>query len=108
MPVKALLSSGRAVSHRNGVLTIEFDQKLGFHRKEMQSEANRELLQRACLEVLGEEVVVVVTSSTVELPAGRSEDREPGEAAGSTSALSQAMSVFPGSRVTRIGTADKS
>ncbi|MGC2191671.1 MAG: DNA polymerase III subunit gamma/tau [Candidatus Dormiibacterota bacterium] len=107
IPVKSLLESKRAVSLREGVLTIEFDPKFGFHRERLQSQANRDLLQRACLEVLGEEVVVVVTSSSSGPPAREGGGQEPEVTAGTTSALSQAMSVFPGSRVTRLGTADK-
>jgi len=107
MPVKALLSSGQAASHRDGVLTIEFDQKFSFHVRELGSPVNRELLQRACLEVLGEAVEVVVKSSTAEAPGAEGGDPDPQAGSGSSSALGQAMSVFPGSRVTRLGTADK-
>ncbi|HUY08118.1 MAG TPA: DNA polymerase III subunit gamma/tau [Candidatus Dormibacteraeota bacterium] len=107
MPVKALLIEGRAVSHRDGVLTVEFDPKFRFHRELMQSQTNQELVQRACLEVWGEEVTVVVTSSSTELEATDAGNQEPDGGGGSASALSQAMSVFPGSRVTRLGTADK-
>ena len=107
MPLKALLKEGRAVSHHDGVLTIEFSPKYRFHRELVQSDANLALLQRACLEVFGEEVAVVVTSSTGEPVAGDSDGQPPGRGGGTTSALSQAMKVFPGSRVTRLGTADK-
>ncbi|MGA7173931.1 MAG: DNA polymerase III subunit gamma/tau [Candidatus Dormiibacterota bacterium] len=107
MPVKALLIEGRAVSHRDGVLTVEFDPKFRFHRELMQSQTNQELLQRACLEVWGEEVTVVVTSSSTEPEPTDAPSHESGGGGGSTSALSQAMSVFPGSRVTRLGSADK-
>jgi len=107
LPVKALLLEVRAVSRRDGVLTVEFDQKYEFHRARIQSQANRELLQRACLEVLGEEVVVVVTSTSTDLPPVDAGEPEPGPGGGTTSALSQAMSVFPGSRVTRLGTGDQ-
>jgi DNA polymerase-3 subunit gamma/tau len=106
VPVQALLKSGRPTSHFDGVLTVEFNQKFAFHLGQMQTAVNRDLLQRACREVLGEEVVVRV----VQAQAG-SESVPPGvgaeRGAGSAPALSQAMAVFPGSRVTRLGTADK-
>ncbi len=104
LPLQSLLKSGRAASHRDGVLTIEFGEKYEFHRGQIQSPANRELLQRACREVLGEELVVVVTTSGTELQDARQRPTGNGDA---PSALSQAMNVFPGSRVTRVGTRDK-
>ena len=108
MPVKALLAEGRPASHRDGVVTVEFDQKFEFHFGQMQSPSNRELLQRACREVLGEEVRVVVVKSPLSAETeAESGDTAPEAGGGATSALSQAMSVFPGSRVTRLGTAEK-
>ncbi|MGH7666723.1 MAG: DNA polymerase III subunit gamma/tau [Candidatus Dormibacteria bacterium] len=106
LPVQALLKEGRAVSLQDGVLTVEFDEKFAFHRGMMQSQPNRDLLQRACLEVLGEEVQVVVRAAAGEaLPPAAAGDESANPPA--RSVLSQAMSVFPGSRVTRLGTAEK-
>ncbi len=108
LPVKALLQEVRTVSRRDGVLTVEFERKYEFHRERIQSPANRELLERACREVLGEEVaVVVVTAPDPGAPPPSDKEQEPSPAGGSASALSQAMNVFPGSRVTRLGTGDK-
>ncbi|HEY6537971.1 MAG TPA: DNA polymerase III subunit gamma/tau [Candidatus Dormibacteraeota bacterium] len=107
LPVQALLREGRPASHREGVLTIEFDPKFEFHRGMIDSPANRELIQRACLEVSGEAAVVVVTSARpggVASPQGAEALAPDGEV---PSALSQALTVFPGSRVTRLGTAEK-
>jgi len=104
IPVQALLKSGRPTRHQDGVLTLEFDPKFEFHRGQLQSPANRELLRQACLGVLGVEVVVEVTSTTE--PAGGDEPGGAVSEEGQGSALSQAMQVFPGSRVTRLGTGD--
>ena len=104
VPVRALLESGRPASHTDGVLTVEFDHNLDFHIGEMQRSGNREILQRACLEVLGEEVVVQVAKASAPDPG---EPAQATEAEPEASALNQALSVFPGSRVTRLGTADK-
>ena len=108
LPVLALLRSGRPASHRDGVLVVEFEPKFGFHVGQMQSPAYLEVLQRACREVLGEEVVVQVVKSS---PAPKAEPEmaplgpEAGAATGT--ALRQALNVFPGSRVTRLGSSDK-
>jgi hypothetical protein len=106
LPVRALLQEGRPVSLQDGVLTVEFDRKFDFHRGMIGSPANRELLQRACLEVLGVAVVAVVASSTP-VPAEPENGAGKVEAEGTTSALSQALAVFPGSRVTKLGTGEK-
>jgi DNA polymerase-3 subunit gamma/tau len=106
VPVQALLRSGRPASHLDGVLTVEFDQRFAFHLGQMQTAVNRELLQRACQEVLGEQVVVRVVQAQPGPESGaRGVAEERG--AGGSPALSQAMVVFPGSRVTRLGTSDK-
>jgi DNA polymerase-3 subunit gamma/tau len=107
LPVQALVKEGRPASHQDGVLTIEFDPKYEFHRGMVASLANRELLQHACLEVLGVAVVVVVTSANSASPAPSNGDGGENPDGGSNSALSQALAVFPGSRVTRLGTAEK-
>ncbi|MFZ0994854.1 MAG: DNA polymerase III subunit gamma/tau [Candidatus Dormiibacterota bacterium] len=106
IPVQALLKSGRPASHQDGVLTLEFDEKFDFHVRQMESTVNRTILERACLEVLGQEVAVKVVKSAPgsaasgsDLPTDDSETR--------SSALSQAMNVFPGSRLTRLGTGNK-
>jgi hypothetical protein len=106
IPVQALLKSGRPASHQDGVLTLEFDEKFDFHVRQMESTANRTILERACLEVLGQEVTVkVVKSSAASADSGG--DLETDEGLIGSSALSQAMNVFPGSRLTRLGTGDK-
>jgi DNA polymerase-3 subunit gamma/tau len=106
IPVKALLKEGRPASHRDGVLTLEFDEKFDFHVRQMESTANRTILEQACLEVLGQEVAVKVVKSS---PSSASIDGDLATDDGPTrsSALSQAMNVFPGSRLTRLGTGDK-
>jgi hypothetical protein len=106
IPVQALLRSGRPASHHDGVLTLEFEEKFDFHVRQMESTANRTILERACLEVLGQEVAVkVVKSSPATAPTGGDLPTDDGPTR--SSALSQAMSVFPGSRLTRLGTGDK-
>jgi DNA polymerase III subunit gamma/tau len=106
IPIQALLRSGRPARHQDGVLTLEFDEKFDFHVRQMESTANRTILERACLEVLGQEVAVKVVKS---LAANASTSGDPATNDGPTpsSALSQAMDVFPGSRLTRLGTGDK-
>jgi DNA polymerase III subunit gamma/tau len=103
IPVQALLKSGRPASHHEGILTLEFDEKFDFHVRQMESSANRAILERACLEVLGQEVAVRVVKSS---PASAA-DQPIGDGATRSSALSQAMNVFPGSRLTRLGTGEK-
>ncbi|MGA8208450.1 MAG: DNA polymerase III subunit gamma/tau [Candidatus Dormiibacterota bacterium] len=103
IPVQALLKSGRPASHQEGVLTLEFDEKFDFHVRQMESSANRAILERACLEVLGQEVEVKVVKSS---PASAA-DQSTGDGGLRSSALSQAMNVFPGSRLTRLGTGEK-
>ncbi|MGC1184756.1 MAG: DNA polymerase III subunit gamma/tau [Candidatus Dormiibacterota bacterium] len=108
LPVQALVKEGRPASYQDGVLTIEFDPKYEFHRGMAASAANRALLQRACLEVLGAAVVVVVVSSAGSAAAVSSNGAGPGVPDGEAkSTLSQALAVFPGSRVTRLGTSEK-
>jgi DNA polymerase-3 subunit gamma/tau len=106
IPVQALLKSGRPASHQDGVLTLEFDEKFDFHVRQMESTANRTILERACLEVLGQEVTVKVVKSPA-ASADSGGDLETDEGLIGSSALSQAMNVFPGSRLTRLGTGDK-
>ncbi|MGC2296103.1 MAG: DNA polymerase III subunit gamma/tau [Candidatus Dormiibacterota bacterium] len=106
IPVQALLRSGRPASHQGGVLTVEFDEKFDFHVRQMESAANRAILERACLEVLGQEVAVKVVKSSAASAAGPA-DQSPGDGSMRSSALSQAMNVFPGSRLTRLGTGEK-
>jgi len=108
LPVQALVKEGRPASYQDGVLTIEFAPKFEFHRGMAASATNRELLQRACLEVLGVAVVVAVVSSASPTAAVSTNGEGPAVPDGQAkSALSQALAVFPGSRVTRLGTSEK-
>jgi len=106
IPVQALLKSGRPAGHQGGVLTVEFGEKFDFHVRQMESSANRAILERACLEVLGQEVAVKVVKSAPGSAAGMAEQSS-SEGTMRSSALSQAMNVFPGSRLTRLGTGEK-
>ena len=106
IPVQALLRSGSPASHQGGVLTVAFDEKFDFHVRQMESAANRAILERACLEVLGQEVAVKVVKSSAASAAGPA-DQSPEDGSMRSSALSQAMNVFPGSRLTRLGTGEK-
>ncbi|MGH7609385.1 MAG: DNA polymerase III subunit gamma/tau [Candidatus Dormibacteria bacterium] len=98
VPVQALLKSGRPASHAEGVLTIEFEPKFAFHFTQMQTPGNRQVLERACREVLGEELVVEVVQGL-----GSPDAAGPPAPAAGGSMLGKAMTVFPGSRVTRLG-----
>ncbi|MGH7612023.1 MAG: DNA polymerase III subunit gamma/tau [Candidatus Dormibacteria bacterium] len=97
IPVRALAKEGRLASHLEGVVTVEFAPKFAFHGRQMQAEANRQLLERACREVLAAEVRVEVVLAEAE-----SATPEPQDTSGA-SVLGRAMTVFPGSRVTRLG-----